>query len=105
MSKRVEKPWCKVCQAGDAGKHTCDLEGPIETVAYFRERRGKLVMIPEEWVGQTTHPQTIRNRDSKRPEHALRYDRRWSKTSGAVDSPHSSRETDEREAIEDSDDQ
>jgi hypothetical protein len=31
----------------------------------FRIRRGKLVEIPEEWVGQTAHPQTIRKRDSK----------------------------------------
>lgn len=30
-----------------------------------RERRGKLVAIPEEWFGQVTHKQTIRKRPSK----------------------------------------
>jgi len=30
-----------------------------------RQRRGKTVEIPEIWVGQTTHKQTIRNRRSK----------------------------------------
>lgn len=30
-----------------------------------RERRGKLVEIPEEWFGKITHKQTIRKRDSK----------------------------------------
>ncbi len=32
---------------------------------FYRMRRGKLVEIPEEWVGNTVHPQTIRNRASK----------------------------------------
>lgn len=32
---------------------------------FFRKRRGKLVEIPTEWVGQTTHPQNIRKRLSK----------------------------------------
>ena len=32
---------------------------------FYRRRRGELVEIPEEWVGQTTHPQTIRKRPSK----------------------------------------
>lgn len=27
---------------------------------FYRRRRGKLVAIPEEWVGQVTHPQTKR---------------------------------------------
>ena len=31
----------------------------------YRMRRGKLVRIPDEWVGQTVHPQTIRKRASK----------------------------------------
>lgn len=31
----------------------------------FRYRRGKLVEIPPEWVGQVAHPQTIRKRKSK----------------------------------------
>lgn len=33
--------------------------------SFFRKRRGKLVQIPEEWVGKTTHPQTIRKRKQK----------------------------------------
>lgn len=32
----------------------------------YRWRRGKLVRIPEEWVGRTVHPQTIRKRKSKK---------------------------------------
>lgn len=32
---------------------------------FYRMRRGVLVEIPAEWVGQTTHPQTIRKRPSK----------------------------------------
>lgn len=32
---------------------------------FYRERRGKLVEIPAEWVGNVTHPQNIRNRPSK----------------------------------------
>lgn len=34
---------------------------------FYRMRRGKLVEIPSEWVGETVHPQTIRNRPSKKP--------------------------------------
>lgn len=33
--------------------------------SFYRMRRGKLVEIPEEWVGHTTHHQTIRKRKSK----------------------------------------
>ena len=32
---------------------------------FYRMRRGRLVEIPEEWVGRVTHPQTIRKRKSK----------------------------------------
>ena len=32
---------------------------------FYRKRRGKLVQIPEEWVGKTTHPQTIRKRKKR----------------------------------------
>ena len=32
---------------------------------FFRLRRGKLVQIPEKWVGKTVHPQTIRKRKKK----------------------------------------
>jgi hypothetical protein len=33
---------------------------------FYRMRKGKLVQIPPEWVGQVTHPQTIRKRASKK---------------------------------------
>jgi len=33
--------------------------------SFFRRRRGKLVRIPDKWVGRTAHPQTIRKRQSK----------------------------------------
>lgn len=32
---------------------------------FYRKRRGKLVEIPPEWVGETLHPQTKRKRLSK----------------------------------------
>jgi hypothetical protein len=32
---------------------------------FYRKRRGKLVEIPSEWVGETLHPQTKRKRASK----------------------------------------
>ena len=32
---------------------------------FYRERRGKPAKIPDEWVGETTHPQTQRKRASK----------------------------------------
>lgn len=32
---------------------------------FYRERRGKLVKIPDEWVGETLHEQTKRKRASK----------------------------------------
>ena len=35
---------------------------------HYRMRRGVLVEIPEEWVGQVTHPQTVRKRKSKRDQ-------------------------------------
>jgi len=31
----------------------------------YRMRRGKLVEIPAEWVGNVTHPQTMRKRPSQ----------------------------------------
>lgn len=33
-----------------------------------RFRRGKVVEIPEKWRGRLVHEQTIRQRDSKRPQ-------------------------------------
>lgn len=32
---------------------------------FYRERRGKLVEIPQKWVGRVTSQQTIRKRPSK----------------------------------------
>lgn len=32
---------------------------------FYRYREGKLVEIPQEWVGNVTYPQTIRKRPSK----------------------------------------
>ena len=32
---------------------------------FYRKRRGELIEIPEEWVGNTVHSQTIRKRPSK----------------------------------------
>ena len=32
---------------------------------FYRMRRGVFCLIPEKWVGNTTHPQTIRKRSSK----------------------------------------
>lgn len=34
----------------------------------YRERRGKLVKIPNAWLGKVTHPQTIRKRKSKKDQ-------------------------------------
>jgi len=34
---------------------------------FFRRRRGKLVEIPAEWLGEVLHPQTMRKRASKHP--------------------------------------
>lgn len=34
--------------------------------SFYRMRRGVFVQIPEEWVGKTVHPQTIRKRKSKK---------------------------------------
>lgn len=103
MAKRIEKPHCEECGDGDAlGVHTCGRDGPILTKAFFRERRGKLVKIPDEWVGQTTHPQTIRNRDSKAPDKQKRYASRETEVSGFITSPNKSRQAEILEAIEDS---
>jgi len=34
---------------------------------FYRMRRGKLVEIPAEWVGQVVYPRTVRERASKQP--------------------------------------
>ena len=39
---------------------------------YYRIRRGALVQIPDEWVGQVPNPQTIRKRKSKQHGHRKR---------------------------------
>ena len=47
--------------------YVIDTDGEEEVVKekHFRKRRGKMVRIPDEWVGQTLHPQTKRKRHSK----------------------------------------
>lgn len=42
----------------------------------YRTRRGKLVQIPEEWVGRFTTKATIRQRDSKLT-HKLARQTKW----------------------------
>ena len=32
---------------------------------FYRRRRGKLIRIPDEWLGKVPDPQTIRKRQSK----------------------------------------
>lgn len=32
---------------------------------FYRKRRGKIIQIPDEWVGRAPTTQTIRQRDSK----------------------------------------
>ncbi len=58
-----------------------DTDGEEEVVKeeHFRKRRGKMVRIPDEWVGQVPHPQTKRKRDSKKTRHARNNDevRAW----------------------------
>ena len=44
-----------------------DKDGEVISEEHRRKRRGKIVKIPEEWVGQVAHPQTKRKRYSKMP--------------------------------------
>jgi hypothetical protein len=57
--------WHAMCmrmkKKGHAARKRVDIEGKA-----YRKRRGKLVEIPPEWVGKTTHPQRIRKRKSKK---------------------------------------
>ncbi len=39
---------------------------------HYRVRRGKLVLIPEDWVGNITTKKTIRQRKSKLPSKKLK---------------------------------
>lgn len=39
---------------------------------FYRMRRGKLVEIPAEWVGQVVYPRTVRERASKRIDKVAR---------------------------------
>lgn len=56
---------------------------------FFRERRGKLVEIPAEWVGQTLHNQTKRKRPSKKTNKHRRHDAaRHITKSGCVNIDH-----------------
>lgn len=43
---------------------------------HYRVRRGKLVEIPKEWVGNVTHPQTIAKRKSKYRKGTRRFKRK-----------------------------
>lgn len=47
------------------GKHRVEIDGK-----FYRRRRGVLVEIPPEWLGHTTHKQTIRKRASKKNQGA-----------------------------------
>ncbi len=49
------------CKEKEMAKKRIEIDG-----IFYRKRRNKLVEIPEEWVGKTTHPQTIRKRPSKK---------------------------------------
>lgn len=40
---------------------------------FYRKRRGKLVLIPDEWVNKITTPATIRRRPSKISRKVRRY--------------------------------
>lgn len=51
---------------------------------FYRHRRGKLVEIPEEWLGEVVHQQTIRERPSKHP----RKKRMQLAISGRADTEH-----------------
>ena len=44
---------------------------------HFRMRRGKLVEIPEEWVGRTLKPQVKRHRLAKHPRKMRSMRDRW----------------------------
>ena len=44
----------------------------VDLVVMHRTRRGKLVEVPDEWVGKTLHPQTKRKRRSKQGASARR---------------------------------
>lgn len=50
---------------------------------FYRERRGKLVQIPDEWVGQIPTERTIRNRPSKWIGKRKR-DHRWGGAQGPI---------------------
>lgn len=58
-------PWHAACMRFEAKGHQARKRIDINGKAY-RKRRGRLVEIPEEWVGKVTHPQTIRKRPSKK---------------------------------------
>ena len=51
--------------AGVRGGHRWAWRGPEPVHVPHRRRRGRLVPIPLRWLGEVTHPQTIRRRPSK----------------------------------------
>jgi len=52
----------------------------------YRTRRGKLVKIPDEWVGNFTTRQTIRKRDSKLTNKLAR-DTKWNRNRAGSTGP------------------
>ena len=58
-------PWHAMCMKIEA-KGQCSLKRVKVGGKFYRMRRGKLVEIPEEWVGKVTHRQTVRKRPSKK---------------------------------------
>lgn len=54
----------------------------IKDGKFYRWRRGVLVEIPPEWLGQVTSPQTIRKRPSKQVRKLRRQARRKYPRSG-----------------------
>ena len=58
-------PWHAMClrirEKGLNARKRVEIDGKA-----YRMRRGKLVEIPPEWVGKTTHPQAVRKRASKK---------------------------------------
>lgn len=63
----------------------------------YRWRRGKLVKIPDEWVGKTVHQQTIRKRQSKQDGKKRKMER-TTKQSGYIP-PLPTRKTEQDAAI------
>ena len=57
--------WCQLCNTWHF-KYKKKKKSKLKEIdgEYFRMRNGKLVKIPDEWVGKVTHKQTMRKRKS-----------------------------------------